>query len=166
MTVPVKITIKEKRPPGVSARKWRVFTKESWAIVGNYWHEHMLEDHFRPDAKYRYHYQRRASKYIAKKLALAKRGDVEGGGRTDLVFKGDLKEFVTSLAYVQAFPARAKLVMKAPSYVTSKPKGGRPWMAQEVSTVLEGEKKKLGKIQKEHIVNKMNSYSETKTTTI
>lgn len=125
MLLPIKITL-QAVPAGVSKRRWNAATKAGFEAVGAMWHEEMLPDHFLASASSRYHYRPRSRAYLARKLK-------GGHGRDPLVYRGLMKELLTSSRITRAFPTRVTIRMIGPRYVTMRTISG---LAQNVQAKI------------------------------
>lgn len=98
----------------------------------------MLADHFTAAAHYKYGYAQRSRRYLQRKMKLAAQGQVMDGGRTDLVFRGNLRRMLTQIhPLIKAFPTRATVLLFGPPHFTDRPRDPRrPNMGREVCTVL------------------------------
>lgn len=68
------IRIVEARPPGVTVRRWRGIRHGTFRVMGMHWHQHMLPDHFKPNAQQVYHYEFRTKEYEKQKAWFRAKG--------------------------------------------------------------------------------------------
>lgn len=158
------IRIIETKPPEVTVRKWREIRHGTMKVMGAHWHKHMLPLHFAPNAGNVYGYKPRTSEHQARKRKAVERGYdgrrfVDRRAATDaLTFSGTLRENVTQVATIRAFEQRFKLIMPGTSYTPDRPKNSNmPPIAQEVTKLLEREKKELAKIGKAYAVKELKA---------
>jgi hypothetical protein len=117
--------------------------------MGEQWGQDFLQRHFTERAKNIYNHAERDPKYNRRKRRLAERygknNVVMRGGRSDLVYTGDLERSVmASRGNVRGFPTRATVTLNGPSYFKIRPKNPtHPNMAKEILTVIPAERQKL-----------------------
>lgn len=167
------VRILETRPPDVTVRKWREIRHSTMKLMGLHWHQFMLPQHFAPNAKYVYHYKRRSKDYEQRKERAAKRGAsgtrfVDRRAATDaLTFSGTLRANVLQVAHIRSFEQRFKLVMPGTPYTPDRPRRpSQPPIAQEVTHLLEREKKELARLGKAHAVQALKDLREPTETVI
>jgi len=68
------VRIIEARPPEVTIRRWREIRHGTMRVMGLHWHQHMLPDHFAPNAANVYHYQQRTTTYEKRKAWFLAKG--------------------------------------------------------------------------------------------
>ena len=68
------IRILETRPPEVTYRRWREIRHGAFRVMGMHWHQHMLPDHFKPNAQQVYHYEFRTKEYERRKAWFRAKG--------------------------------------------------------------------------------------------
>jgi len=155
----LRITLTQKRPPGVVRDKWREICRRAWYIVGEYWFRNFLKQHFTEQAKYKYKHRPRSSKYQRNKERLAQRGIVAEGGRVDNVFRGDLMRAITSQAVIRGFPSRVKVSMFGPSYLRMKFKAGtnQPNKKVEIVTTTQAEQNVLKRLFRQFVVEQIRA---------
>ena len=128
---------------GMTSREYTELRKTTWTAVGVYWAKTMLPRHFRRNARSRYGYQRRTTKYKASKLDKAREGEAEQGGVVDLVLSGDLEQRIKDHVLIRPYPTRLTFTMIGPRYLTMRPKSGKPNMAEEIFALTEKEKEMI-----------------------
>ena len=167
------IRIIEKRPIDITVRRFREIRHEVMRTMGLYWHRNMLPKHFEPNADNVYKYQRRTRGYQERKERAAKNGRSgvrivdRRAGADKLTFSGTLRINVTQIATIRSFEQRFKLVMPGTPYTPDRPRRpGQPPIAQEVTRLLEREKKELAKLGKSIAVQLMNETRSARTTEI
>lgn len=149
------VRILETRPMDVTVRRWREIRHGAMRAMGLHWHQHMLPQHFAPNAREVYHFQRRSKAYTERKARAALRGRdgnriVDRRAGTDfLTFSGTLRANVTQIATIRTFEQRFKLVMPGTPYTPDRPRRpNQPPIAQEITKLLEREKLELARIGK------------------
>lgn len=167
------VRIIESKPADVTVRAFRMIRKDTMELMGRHWHQNMLPLHFAPNAKYVYHYKRRTAAHEIRKARAAKRGRsgtrvVDRRAGTDsLTFSGTLRSNVQQIATIQAFEQRFKLIMPGTAYTPDKPKApNQPPIAQEVTRLLEREKRVLAKLGKKFAVEQFKQIRSNKVTEI
>ncbi len=165
------IRIIEKRPIGVTVRRFREVRHEIMRTMGLFWHQNILPKHFEPNADNVYKYQRRTKGYNERKQRAAKNGKsgvriVDRRAGTDkLTFSGTLRANVTQVATIRSFEQRFKLVMPGTPYTPDRPRRpNQPPIAQEVTRLLEREKQELAKIGKRLAVQLLKQPTTTTVT--
>jgi len=139
--IPIFITVEEPDLLGIMPKA----TQAANEAGARLWRDRLLPRHFEPEAKRRYGYAPRNAKYIVGKLRAAARGLCQEGGIVDLVYSGQLKEYMTTTGIVRATSRGATATMKGPRYIEiSGPAAGHPDMREEILTVLDEEKSEIG----------------------
>lgn len=64
----------ETRPADVTVRRWREIRHGTMRVMGLHWHQHMLPDHFAPNAANVYHYRERTREHENKKAWFRAKG--------------------------------------------------------------------------------------------
>jgi len=166
MPVLYRITVVEERPPDVTVRAWRAIKTAAHAKQGKHWHRKFVKKHFRPGAANKYGYRPRSRKWVAKKIALAKRAPHKfpQGGRVPLVFTGETERSIRQVAIVRAYPTRCTIEMHGPRHVTMTPRGNRPWLAKEITTVSDDEVKELDQLLDDETTQGLAKIRTKKTT--
>ena len=81
MPLPILVDMPEKigelDPDG---KEWDKALKQGFAAATKLWKEKFLPEHFKPEAKGKYHHQPRDSAYLIRKIKLAAIGKVLEGG--------------------------------------------------------------------------------------
>lgn len=158
------------RPEGVTIRNWRLITKAANRSMAFHWHEKYLPLHFGTGAARRYGsavVKPRTSLWLARKLGIYA-SDVNriaglspndtqqerrrkrqvarqqlvnrAGGANYNVYTGTLRQMVTSVVMVRAFPGRFRLEMPVPSYLPGRRTDPtQPDIRAELSAMLPGE---------------------------
>jgi hypothetical protein len=167
------VRIIETRPADVTIRKWRGIRHEVMRTMGVHWHQNFLPLHFASNSANVYHMQRRTQKYMEAKRNAAQRGfmgrrHVEAKAATDaLTFSGTLRANVTQVATIRTFEQRFKLIMPGTSYTPDRPRNPRqPPIAQEVTKLLQSEKKVLAGLGRESAIRQLQALRQSSTTTI
>lgn len=151
--------------PELARRELGEASRASNRAMAELWVDSMLADHFRASAHYKYGYAQRSAKYLAKKQKMAARGKVLEGGRTDLVFRGRMRQVVLgNHPLIKAFPSRATALIFGPAYFTDRPRNPRkPNMGREVTIVLASQERILAGRGDQVFVQKANAIRATKT---
>jgi hypothetical protein len=140
--IPIFITIEEPDLLGIMPKA----TQAANEAGAKMWRDRMLPRHFDPHAKGRYGYKQRTRKYLMAKLRAASRGLCREGGIVDLVYSGQLKEYMTTTGITRATPRGATVTMKGPRYIQiNGPAANHPDMREEILTVIEEEKSEIGR---------------------
>jgi hypothetical protein len=165
------VRVLETRPIDTTVRRWREIRKGTMEVMGRHWHQHMLPQHFEPNAPNVYHFHRRTTKYLEQKRKAAQRGRmgaraVDRRAGTDfLTFTGVLRANVTQFATIRVFEQRFKLVMPGTPYTPDRPRRpGQPPIAQEVTKLLEREKEELARLGKAFAKEAMQQKTQTSVT--
>ena len=165
------VRILETRPLDTTVRRWREIRKGTMQVMGLHWHQHMLPEHFKANAREVYHFKRRSAAHQKRKETAAKRGrdgnrPVDRRAGTDfLTFTGVLRQNVTQVATIRTFEQRFKLIMPGTPYTPDRPRRpNQPPIAQEITTLLEREKQELGKLGKAYAVEAMKQKTQSVTT--
>lgn len=167
------VRILENRPVGVTIRRWREIRHGAMRVMGMHWHQHMLPEKFKPNAREVYHLQRRSRAHQERKERGAKKGrdghrGIDPRAGTDfLTFTGVLRTNVTQFATIRTFEQRFKLIMPGTPYTPDRPRRpNQPPIAQEITKVLEREKEELAKLGKAFAKDALNQKSQTVITDI
>jgi hypothetical protein len=162
------IRMLETRPLDITVRRWREIRKGAMQVMGLHWHQHMLPEHFKPNAQNVYHFQRRTIAYTKQKERAAQRGHlgrrvVDRRAGTDfLTFSGTLRTNVTQIASIRTFEQRFKLIMPGTPYTPDRPRRpNQAPIAQEVTKLLEREKVELAKLGTSYAVEAMQQKTQT-----
>lgn len=145
MTSLIRIAI-EGDEIGLPIRGQRFVTKAAFKEIGQEWSRNMLPDHFNRNKQAKYAYRSRTKAYMRRKRREALRGNVKGGGVTDLVFSGRTRDSVMGFNRVQAFPTRATVHLNTPNYARTNYKPGRPNIGAEITKVLPSESRQLDQV--------------------
>lgn len=164
MPLTLHVSTHTTRPPDIGARKWSDFSKAGMTAVADLWHEQFIAPHFQTAAKYRYGYQARKDKTRARKIRAARVGKALKGGQVDLVWTGALEQQMLRRGILRVYPTRFVLRKPAGSYITDRPRGGRPNMVREITTVHPHERSRMGVTFANAAANLMNTYRATRTT--
>lgn len=162
MALGLILTIDTTRPPDIGARRWSDFTKAGMTAVADLWHEKYIPFHFETFAAIKYGYQKRTPRTLIKKKKAAAKGKAIKGGRVALVWSGTLERQMRRRGILRVFPKRFVLSKPAGSYITNRPRGGRPNMVQELTKVLPGEERAMAKVFQEKTAELMNTYRAKK----
>lgn len=167
------VRILETKPADVTVRQWRSIRHEVMRVMGMHWHQNMLPLHFTPNAARVYGYKPRDPVYLKRKEIAAERGrmgarNVLPRAATDaLTLSGTLRANVTQNSSIRTFENRFKLVMPGTSYTPDKPKRpNQPPIAQEVTRLLEREKKELAGLGRASAIEQLKAIRQPTTTTI
>ena len=101
--------------------------------LGEYWHQELLPDHFRPAARIEFQHMRRDEDWLKSKRLFG-RGQ---GKRDDLVFQGKSRRFLTHAPRIKATGTGVTIRMDSPVYFRN-PKHktpGHPDLPDEVTRV-------------------------------
>lgn len=162
MVVRIRIKMVEERPPEASIRVWRRAVKAGNKAAGEHWHKKILPRHFKRNATRRYKYKRRSRRWRERKQRLARFGFAKEGGRTDLVFTGQLRLATQNFAAIRAFPKRVTIKMQAPSYLRQR-RGG-PDKSDEITRVTAIEEKRISDIIETTATDILDRHRARKTT--
>lgn len=162
MALTLHIQIDTTRPPDIGARKWSDFSKVGMRAVADLWHDKYIRPHFQPSARYTYGYSRRAPSTIKRKKAAAAAGKAKKGGAADLVWTGTLERQMLRRGILRIFPTRFVLRKPAGSYITDRPRGGRPNMVREITTVVPREQDAMARAYQSAAAKLMNNYRATR----
>jgi len=120
--------IVEERPAAVSQRAWEGMKRAGMTAVADYWHEKILPRHFTPEAKAKYHHQKRNVYYLlwktgASRRAFQKPGQLKAalGGVVDNVLSGAMLRQLAGRELIKAYPNHVTLTMQGPRYMTMRP---------------------------------------------
>lgn len=162
--IPIFITMTEERPPEVIKKHWNTIMQHGLMRVIEHWHSEMLPRHFAPGASARYGYKKRSAKWLKRKRALARVGLAAGTGELDLVFRGMLREHVTTMATFQATATRATVSMRGRAFVQLNLKSTRqPDYVREITDTTGDERSALGAMLEEHVATKLIHLKELRT---
>lgn len=146
-----------------SVRSFRKANKAAFSVMGQYWYDHFLPLHFRREARTKYNYQARGTKYERRKKALGKSSYAKRpkyGGEVDEVWSGTLEQNLKSYVNVKAYPTRATVNMTGPRYVTMRPyKSGHPNIGEEVTRVTKAEADVLVKVHDTELQRQLDDVS-------
>ncbi len=142
------IGIEYEVPPDVSKRKWSDISKKGMAAIANMWEDRFVGQHFKVGAGKKYNYQNRSPRTWRRKRRGAQRGEVRKSGRAYLVHSGLLEQQMQRSGFLRVFPTRLTLRKPAPSYVTNRPRGGRPNMHDEITEQVPSETEALAETYK------------------
>lgn len=162
MPVLIKSKIDVKNFPSI--RAWRAAMTLAHDAQGQYWHKHMLKEHFKRESRSKYGYKQRSEKYLKRK----KYGKVKGikakyKGEVDLVATGALEDAVRGFATFRAFPSRVTVAMNGPSYIRINYRANRPHLSNEITAVVPDEIKTLEAVLDGVVTPMMNRSGETRT---
>jgi len=158
MALSLIITIDTERPPDIGARKWSDFSKAGMEAAANLWHEKYVRHHFATYAAVKYGYQPRKPRTQKRKRAAAKAGQAIKGGRVPLVWTGLLERQMLRRGILRVYPSRFVLRKPAGPYVTSRPRGNRPNMVTEITTVIPSEERAMADRYAYRAAALMNSF--------
>lgn len=120
--------------------------------AGKFWHRTLLPLHFTKRAKFKYGHRPRQRAYVKRKEALARKGlpfrrggqPIQGDGRIDNVLTGFMRDALTGIGIVRAFPTRTSINMTGPRYITMRPyKSNQPDKAREILRVTDQEEQRI-----------------------
>lgn len=179
------------RPEGVPIKKWGLITKAANRAMGFMWHAQFLPRHFGSDAAKRYRgvYKQRTSKWLARKLGIAnsdvnreanlqpsdttserqaKRRNArqrlvsQAGGQNFNVYTGTLKQMVTSVVVMRAFPGRFRLEMPTPAYLPGRRRDpNQPDIRGELTAMLTEEMKAMQSVGQRVLVKSVRQLLQT-----
>lgn len=162
------VRILETRPFDVTVRRWREIRHGAMRVMGLHWHQQMLPERFKPNAREVYHFKRRSRAHQQRKESAAKSGRdgfriVDRRAGTDfLTFTGTLRTNVMQIATIRTFESRFKLVMPGTPYTPDRPRRpNQPPIAQEITKLLEREKAELAKLGKAFAVDALNQKTQS-----
>jgi hypothetical protein len=158
MALALIMTIQYERPPDVGARKMSDFNKVGMGRVADYWQDKYLPHHFSDYAKVKYNYQKRRPKTNKRKRKLAKTGEVKKGGRVPLVWSGTLERQMKRPGILRVYPTRFVLRKPAGPYITNRPRGRRPNMVKEITTVIPSEERRLADVFENVVAEQLTKY--------
>lgn len=135
--------IKEDFTEGLTVRGRRNVLRANNLAIAQTWEAKYLRLHFSASAGRKYGYKNRTRKWLRRKRQLAAQGKVLYGGTRDLVATGRLERAMQSRQIVSATPAFSKVRLIGPNYFRIRYRPGRPNLGEEVTTVVESEKRWL-----------------------
>lgn len=162
MALSLILTIKTERPPDIGARKWSDFAKEGMRAAAELWQDKYVGLHFQPFARAKYGYQPRKVETIRRKKGAAAKGKAIKGGVVSLVWTGLLERQMLRRGILRIYPTRFVLRKPAGSYVTNRPRGGRPNLVREITTVIPSEERAMAAAFEERTAQLMNHYRATR----
>lgn len=163
--IPIVVSTTELRPPEVQVKQFKQIVRESLVHIAQFWHTKILPQHFMPHAAAKYGYKRRSGRWVKRKAALAKHGVGVGDGRQDLVFRGMLKQHVTTMATIRASATRATLSMRGRAFVQINLKSSKqPDYRTEITKHSPDETARLHRLQTEFIRSRLDALRDPKTT--
>jgi hypothetical protein len=167
MVVPIVIVVTEDQPLSMADRAYGKAIKAGLQAEGEYWRDKQLPQHFTPGAKGRYHHQARTTKYLIRKMAMARIGKVQDGGLIDNVYTGLLREFMLTTGQVRATSKHVAISMAGPKYISMVPKNTRqPDKAKEITATTDDDRYDLLNILNDRIEAEIRNWHEQKTTVI
>lgn len=158
MAISLILIIDTERPPDIGARRWSDFSKAGMNEVAELWHSKYIRLHFMDFASVKYGYQPRKSRTLKRKRQLARAGKVAKGGRVPLVWTGLLERQMLRRGILRVFPRRFTLRKPAGPYITNRPRGGRPNMMKEITTVLPSEERGMARAYEDKAAELMNTF--------
>jgi hypothetical protein len=145
MPIIIRAEMRGNRIDDLTVREQRIVEREAMVATATEWSGKYLPRHFRSGAAGRYGYAKRRPRYLRRKRRLGDAGIIPRGGRSDLVFTGQMeREIMASRNNIRGFPSRATITMKGPAYFRIRPKKpSHPNMANEVNAIAPAERVKL-----------------------
>jgi hypothetical protein len=145
MPIILRVEMQGQRVDVLTVREQRIVERESMVATATEWSAKYLPKHFTGRAASTYGYAKRRAKYLRRKRRLGDAGILPRGGRSDLVFTGQMeREIMASRNNIRGFPSRATVSMKGPSYFRIRPKKpSHPNLANEVNAIAPAERIKL-----------------------
>lgn len=131
----------------VGRREWPMISRAGWIAVGNYWLDKIRPRHFTLKGQMMYRYEQRTAKYMKRKLRTHGHGD-------PLVWTGRSRAR-SALGQVKATRSGVRVSMNVPM-LNIRPRGKRDSMRDELTRVLSGEKKELGREYERVVVSWIN----------
>lgn len=162
MALALYIEIDTERPPDIGARKWSDFSKAGMAAAAELWETRYVRHHFDTFASVKYGYQRRRPQTEKKKRAAAKAGKALKGGRVPLVWTGLLERQMLRRGILRVYPTRFVLRKPAGSYITERPRGGRPNMVLEIIKTIPSEERAMAAAYESKAAELMNNFRATR----
>ena len=163
MALSLILSITYDTPPDISARKFSDFSKAGMQAAADLWEDRYLPLHFEPFAFAKYGYKERLPATRSRKRKLAKRGKVKKGGAAALVHSGDLEGRMRRAGVLRVYPTRFVLIKPGGPYVTNRPRGNRPNMVREITTVVASEDRKMSEAYEAEVDRKMAAFRERRT---
>lgn len=157
--------IVDERPPDVTIRRWREFTRDAMAEVGALYENDYKMRHFEDGARTRYGYQSRTEGHIRRKARLVAQRSfkVSPDANLDLIFTGALRKAIKVRHLIRAFPSRVTVNMPSPSYAQMKPKQpSMPNLGDEVTRVASDEQLEMERAHRDSLEHDLNTYREAK----
>ena len=158
MAISLILIIDTERPPDIGARRWSDFTRAGMDEVAKLWHSKYIKLHFQDFSAVKYGYQPRLSKTLKRKRKLARIGKVQKGGRVPLVWTGLLERQMLRRGILRVFPRRFTLRKPAGPYITNRPRGRRPNMVKEITTVIPSEERGMASAFESKAAELMNTF--------
>jgi hypothetical protein len=136
--------ISEDRLEKLTVRGRRAVFTAANAAMAKTWQDKFKALHFKPNARYRYSYQKRAVATMKRKKRLVESGQLSAGDNMDLVQSGNLRRAVLRYHPITATPKFSKIVLQGPTYFNIRYRPGRPNIADEVTRIIPSEGTALG----------------------
>jgi len=157
------------RPPDISIRRWRTFTRDAMSEVGNLYDQAFKMRHFEAGAAARYGYRPRTAAHIAKKAKLVARGSfqISPDANRDLIMSGLLRRAINQRHIARAFPTRVTVNMPTPNYAQMTPRRpNMPNLGAEIVAVSSDEYDQMQTVHHISIETDLNTYREPRTKVI
>lgn len=125
--------------PELMVREHRAAVRNGMYAGGALWADRLLMEHFEPRARTEFGYAERTLRYRRRKVREASRGQVEDGGRTDLVYTGNTRRAARRSRYlVRATDKIVTIPIITPNYIQRRPnRHARQALANEILAVSE-----------------------------
>jgi len=162
MALTLHIDIDIQRPPDIGARRWSDFSKAGMTAAAELWQDKYVRHHFEQFSSVKYGYQKRKARTKKKKEAAARAGKAIKGGRVPLVWTGLLERQMLRRGILRVYPSRFVLRKPAGSYITERPRGGRPNMVKEITTTIPSEERAMAAAYESKAAELMNNFRATK----
>jgi len=121
-----------------------------WIALGNYWLDKIRPRHFTAKGAAMYRYEPRSAAYVARKL--------KQRGHNDPLRWTGRSQARSALGQVKATGRGVRVTMNVPQ-LNMKPRGKRDSMRDELTRVLTGEKRELGRVWVTVVTDLMNKLS-------
>lgn len=150
----LKVTIELRGVP--NERTMKAALQAGFLAAAEHYRSVIIPAHFEPFAHQKYSYRPRSRKYLARKQRMAQAGQVQKGGKADLVFTGTMERYAEQLNVVKPAPGpSAEIVVQTPSYAKYHNK------LFELRRTTPGEESQLNRIAATKAQEKLNELIRT-----